>query len=61
MSNKKNPEDLVGKYIIDAFPKNRQIASEFFDEFLKKHYMAGLFEVNMHPGKQGYALRELLL
>jgi pyruvate/2-oxoglutarate dehydrogenase complex dihydrolipoamide acyltransferase (E2) component len=52
MSNENKPEDLVGKYTINAFSKNRQIASEVFDEFLKKHYMAGFFEVNVSLGKQ---------
>jgi pyruvate/2-oxoglutarate dehydrogenase complex dihydrolipoamide acyltransferase (E2) component len=52
MSNENKPEDLVGRYTITAFSKNRQIASEVFDEFLKKHYMVGFFEVNVSLGKQ---------
>ncbi len=51
MARETEPVDMVGKYTISAFPKNRQIASEVFDEFLKKHYMSGFFEVNISPGK----------
>jgi pyruvate/2-oxoglutarate dehydrogenase complex dihydrolipoamide acyltransferase (E2) component len=51
MSNENKPEDFVGRYTVTAFSKNRQIASEVFDEFLKKHYMVGFFEVNVSLGK----------
>ena len=52
MAHRKPPEDRVGSYTVRAFPKNRRIASEVFDEFREKHYMAGFFEVNVSLGKQ---------
>lgn len=52
MSKKNNSKDIIGNYIINSFSKNRQLLSEIYDEFLRKHYMAGFFEVNVTPGKQ---------
>ena len=48
-SQSKNP---IGKYFIKPFSKNRQLLSELYDEFLKKHYSVGYFEVNVTKGKE---------
>lgn len=45
-------QDLTGKYTIKKFSKNRQILSDIYDEFLKKHYMTGLLEINVTKGKE---------
>jgi len=44
--------DLVGPYAVRAFSKNRRLISELYDEFLKKHYMAGYFEVDVTLGRR---------
>ena len=44
--------DLIGKYSIKSFPKNRRLLSELYDEFLKKHYSVGYIEVNVTKGKE---------
>lgn len=52
MPSGKNKINLVGKYTITKFPQNRQLLSDIYDEFLKKHYMTGFIEVNITRGKQ---------
>ncbi len=44
--------DLIGRYSVKAFSENRRLMSEIYDEFLKKHYMAGFFEVDVSLGKR---------
>ena len=48
-NNKK--KDLIGKYSLKSFPRNRQLLSDIYDEFQKKHYMNGLIEVNTTKGR----------
>lgn len=43
--------DFIGNYSVNFFSKNRQLISEIYNEFLKKHYMAGFFEVDVTLGK----------
>ena len=51
MTSKPAKLNLVGNYTIRKFPKNRQILTDIYDEFLKKHYMTGLLEVNITQGR----------
>jgi pyruvate/2-oxoglutarate dehydrogenase complex dihydrolipoamide acyltransferase (E2) component len=50
MKSKKGKEDLIGNYNVKPFPIDRQWTSELFDQLPKKHYMTGLFEVNVTTG-----------
>lgn len=52
MSPDHEPRDLVGPYAVKAFSENRRLISELYDEFLKKHYMAGYFEVDVTVGRR---------
>lgn len=52
MSSKNKQDDIVGKYTIKKFSRNRQILADIYDEFLKKHYMTGLLEVNVTTARQ---------
>jgi pyruvate/2-oxoglutarate dehydrogenase complex dihydrolipoamide acyltransferase (E2) component len=44
--------DLIGNYSISNFPPNRQLLSETYDFFLKKHYMTGYIEVDVTKGRE---------
>jgi pyruvate/2-oxoglutarate dehydrogenase complex dihydrolipoamide acyltransferase (E2) component len=52
MNDKDNSDNVLGKFFIKNFPKNRQILSDIYDEFLKKHYMHGYIEINITKGKE---------
>ncbi|MHA2102847.1 MAG: 2-oxo acid dehydrogenase subunit E2, partial [Candidatus Hodarchaeales archaeon] len=52
MNDKDNSDNVLGKFFIKDFPKNRQILSDIYDEFLKKHYMHGYIEINVTKGKK---------
>lgn len=51
MEDNNDSKDPIGNYSIKQFSKNRRLLSEIYDEFLKKHYMTGFFEVNVTLGK----------
>lgn len=52
MENKNDSNDAIGNYSIKPFSKNRRLLSEIYDEFLKKHYMTGFFEVDVTLSKK---------
>lgn len=52
MSPDNRPRDLAGPYTVKTFSDNRRLISELYDEFLKKHYMAGYFEVDVTLGRR---------
>lgn len=52
MTDKRNKKPLSGNYEITNFPRNRQLLSDIYDEFQKKHYMNGLIEVNVTKGRK---------
>lgn len=41
---------LIGNYQTSPFSKNRQILSEIYEEFSRKHYMRGLIEIDITDG-----------
>ena len=52
MLSPKKSEDLLGNYDLTNFPTNRQILSDIYDEFSKKHYSIGYIEVTVSKGKE---------
>jgi pyruvate/2-oxoglutarate dehydrogenase complex dihydrolipoamide acyltransferase (E2) component len=52
MDDEDHPTNFVGNYSINSISKNRRLLSEIYDEFLKKHYMTGFFEVDVTLGKK---------
>ncbi|MFX1422894.1 MAG: 2-oxo acid dehydrogenase subunit E2 [Promethearchaeota archaeon] len=52
MSSHIKSTDILGDYSLKDFPLNRQILSEIYDEFLKKHYSIGYIEVPVSKGKE---------
>ncbi len=52
MSQEKVPPDHIGPYAVRPFSKNRRLLSELYDEYQKKHYMAGYFEVDVTLGRR---------
>lgn len=52
MSKPAPDQDLVGPYSVRGFSKNRRLLSELYDEYQKKHYMAGYFEVDVTLGRR---------
>lgn len=51
MSQDNEHPELVGPFAVRAFSKNRRLLSELYDEYQKKHYMAGYFEVDVTLGR----------
>jgi pyruvate/2-oxoglutarate dehydrogenase complex dihydrolipoamide acyltransferase (E2) component len=45
-------KDNLGNYHLSDFPTNRQILSDLYDEFLKKHYSIGYIEVTVSKAKE---------
>ncbi|MHA2113634.1 MAG: hypothetical protein ACW98W_19410, partial [Candidatus Hodarchaeales archaeon] len=52
MSSPIESENILGNYHLTDFPINRQILSDIYDEFLKKHYSIGYIEVTVSKGKE---------
>jgi len=52
MENENDSNEAIGHYSIKPFSKNRRLLSEIYDEFSKKHYMTGFFEVDVTLGKE---------
>lgn len=52
MSSPTKSKDILGNYHLTDFPTNRQVLSDIYDEFLKKHYSLGYIEVNVSKGKE---------
>ncbi len=52
MSSPIESENILGNYHLTDFPTNRQILSDLYDEFLKKHYSIGYIEVTVSKGKE---------
>lgn len=52
MTPEKNAHDLIGPYSVGGFSKNRRLLSELYNEYQKKHYMAGYFEVDVTLGRR---------
>ncbi|HSA94545.1 MAG TPA: 2-oxo acid dehydrogenase subunit E2 [Acidobacteriota bacterium] len=52
MEPEKKTQDLIGPFAVKPFSANRRLISEVYDEFLKKHYMAGFFEVDVTLGRR---------
>ncbi|MHA2171338.1 MAG: 2-oxo acid dehydrogenase subunit E2 [Candidatus Kariarchaeaceae archaeon] len=42
----------IGNYEVKQFPTNRQILSDIYEEFQKKHYMTGFIEVDITKGRE---------
>ncbi|MFW9777752.1 MAG: 2-oxo acid dehydrogenase subunit E2 [Candidatus Heimdallarchaeota archaeon] len=45
-------ENNLGSYYYVEFPINRQILSDLYDEFLRKHYSIGYLEVSVSKAKE---------
>ncbi|MFW9854282.1 MAG: 2-oxo acid dehydrogenase subunit E2 [Candidatus Thorarchaeota archaeon] len=45
-------KDNLGNYHLTEFPTNRQILSDLYDEFLKKHYSIGYIEVTVSKANE---------